>query len=79
METVDQISPKFLVDMDYVITLCTEEVCPVLVSKAKKLHWPLPDPAGQINLSKNEQLQRFRDTRDTIRLKWVELKKELGI
>ena len=45
-ESVDDLTPGFLAHLDYVITLCSEEVCPILVSKAKKLHWPLPDPAG---------------------------------
>ena len=28
-----------------VITLCAEEVCPVFLSSAPRLHWPIPDPA----------------------------------
>lgn len=28
-----------------VITLCAEEVCPVFLSTAPRLHWPIPDPA----------------------------------
>ncbi len=39
-KSTDDLSPEFLVDLDYVITLCAEEVCPVLTSKAQKLHWP---------------------------------------
>jgi arsenate reductase len=64
-KTADQLSPGFLATVDFVITLCAEEVCPVLVSKAKKLHWPLPDPAGQPG-SDEEQLSRFRATRNEI-------------
>ena len=33
--------------VDTVITLCAEEVCPVFLSAARRLHWPLPDPAGR--------------------------------
>jgi arsenate reductase len=33
--------------LDLVITLCAEEVCPILPIKVKKWHWPLPDPAGE--------------------------------
>src|SRR3989338_483126 len=44
-KSTDDLSPGFIVKLDYVITLCAEEVCPVMVSKAKKLHWPLRDPA----------------------------------
>lgn len=64
-KSVDDMSPDFLDAMDYVITLCAEEVCPILDSKAKKLHWPLPDPAGKGGTD-TEQLERFRATRDEI-------------
>ena len=29
--------------VDTVITLCAEEVCPVFLGQATRLHWPLPD------------------------------------
>lgn len=68
-KTADELSPRFLVDLDYLITLCAEEVCPVLVSKAKKLHWPLPDPAGG-------GIENFRSTREAIKAKLLEFKEE---
>jgi arsenate reductase len=34
----DNLPPCFFIHLDYVITLCAEEVCPVLISDAKKLH-----------------------------------------
>ncbi|HYX33421.1 MAG TPA: arsenate reductase ArsC [Oligoflexus sp.] len=59
--------PKDIVDsLDYVITLCAEEVCPVILSKAQKIHWPLPDPAGRPGTDE-EQMAVFRSTRDEIR------------
>jgi len=77
-KTYDQISPKFLVDMNYIITLCAEEVCPVVVSRtAVKLHWPFPDPAGQPGADE-EQLQRFRVARDNIQKKIIEFKQSFG-
>ena len=33
--------------MDLIITLCADEVCPVVPGRVKRLHWPLPDPAAQ--------------------------------
>lgn len=75
----DNLSPKFLVSLDYVITLCAEEVCPILVSKGKKLHWPLPDPAGHSELSHEEKLQLFRKTRDSIKEKLTDFKRELNL
>ncbi len=67
-KSVDQISPKFLADLNYVITLCAEEVCPVLVSKAERLHWPFPDPVST---------EKFREVRDAILRRLEEFKTEL--
>ena len=65
-KSIDDLSPKFIVGLDYVITLCAEEVCPTMVSKAKKLHWPFSDPASKEILSDEENLKRFRVARDGI-------------
>ena len=65
-KSTNDLSPKFIVGLDYVITLCAEEVCPMMVSKAKKLHWPLPDPASKEPLSDEVLLDRFRAARDAI-------------
>ena len=51
-----------------VITLCAEEVCPVFLGRAKRLHWPIPDPASKdTTLSREEMLTRFRAARDALR------------
>ncbi len=51
-----------------VITLCAEEVCPVFLGGARRLHWPIPDPAStDSSLPREEMLERFRRARDTIR------------
>ena len=76
-KSVDDLSPKFIVGLDYVITLCAEEVCPMLVSKAKKLHWPHVDPATKDSLPKEEALRRFRAARDAISKKLEEFKREI--
>ena len=47
-------------DLDLVVTLCAEEVCPVLPSRARRLHWPIPDPAAV------GTLDAFRAARDAI-------------
>ena len=75
----DDLSPKFLENVDYVITLCSEEVCPVIVSKARKLHWPFTDPVGKSG-SNEEQLKVFRDVRDALKVKLMDFNQEvLGI
>lgn len=77
-KSVDDLDPDFVAKLDYVVTLCAEEVCPTLVSKAKKIHWPHPDPAGNDELSRDDQLNRFREVREQIRAKLVTLKKEFN-
>ncbi|MCC6876808.1 MAG: hypothetical protein IT378_21065, partial [Sandaracinaceae bacterium] len=50
-----------------VITLCAEEVCPVFLGKARRLHWPIPDPASKDpSIPREEMLARFRSARDQI-------------
>jgi arsenate reductase len=51
-----------------VITLCAEEVCPVFLGNARRLHWPIPDPASKDpSIPHDQMLARFRSARDTIR------------
>lgn len=65
-KSYEELKPGFIVQIDYVITLCADEVCPRMVTlKARKLHWPLPDPAGKGG-SDEAQLKRFRETRDIL-------------
>lgn len=59
--------------VDTVITLCAEEVCPVFLGKARRLHWPVPDPASKDPLPRDLMLERFRTARDTIREKLEQL------
>lgn len=66
-KSVDTIDPA---TVDTVITLCAEEVCPVFLGSARRLHWPIPDPAStDPALTREELLHRFRTARDTIRAK----------
>ena len=63
--------------VDTVITLCEEEVCPILPGTAERLHWPLPDPAATKGSdgSDAERLQGFREVRDLLQAKikaWLE-------
>ena len=48
-----------------VVTLCADEVCPALLGDARRLHWPLPDPAGAAG-NEEDRRQRFREVRDEI-------------
>ena len=64
-KSVDTIEPS---TVDTVITLCAEEVCPVILGQLRRLHWPIPDPASDDpNLTRDQLLARFRTARDEIR------------
>jgi arsenate reductase len=62
-KSVDGIDPA---GVDVVVTLCAEEVCPVFLGKARRVHWGLPDPAHAGN-TEEERLQAFREVRDELR------------
>jgi protein-tyrosine-phosphatase/catechol 2,3-dioxygenase-like lactoylglutathione lyase family enzyme len=63
-KSVDTIDPA---SVDTVITLCAEEVCPVFLGKARRVHWPITDPASNDpSLSREAMLERFRTARDQI-------------
>jgi arsenate reductase len=60
--------------VDLVITLCAEEVCPILPGRVRRLHWPIPDPATDDPAVPPAQLrQRFRSARDAIRARIAQL------
>lgn len=64
-KSVESIDPR---TVDTVVTLCAEEVCPIFLGRARRLHWPIPDPASKDpSLSHDAMLDRFRTARDQIR------------
>jgi protein-tyrosine-phosphatase/catechol 2,3-dioxygenase-like lactoylglutathione lyase family enzyme len=66
-KSVDTIDPA---SIDLVVTLCAEEVGPILPGKVKRLHWPIVDPAGEHAELSEEQIQaRFRTARDQIKVR----------
>lgn len=58
---------------ELVVTLCADEVCPILPGTTKQLHWPLPDPAAPTTTVEEQKLN-FRQIRDTLRRRIAELK-----
>jgi arsenate reductase len=53
-------------EIDTVITLCAEEVCPLFFGIAERFHWPLQDP-GAAEGPEEARLAAFRRTRDELR------------
>ena len=58
---VESIEPA---GIDLVITLCAEEVCPVFLGRARRLHWPLPDPVAA---PPDRIVETFRYARDELK------------
>ncbi len=53
-------------EVNTIVTLCAEEVCPFVPSEVRRLHWPLPDPARATG-SDGERFDAFRAARDRLR------------
>ena len=64
--------------VDLIVTLCADEVCPIVPGKVRKLHWPFPDPASAEG-DKGERLAKFREVRDAIDARLRSFDKELAI
>ncbi len=62
-KSVDELSDQ---EVDLVVTLCAEEVCPVWLGQATRLHWALPDPAA-VKHDQAARLDAFRQARDELR------------
>ena len=50
----------------WVITLCAEEICPIVPGDTRHLHWPHSDPAGH-GEDEAATLARFSTVRDQLR------------
>ncbi len=64
-KSVDDVDPG---GIDLVVTLCAEEVCPVLPGRVRRLHWPIADPAStDPSVTPDDFRTRFRTARDQIK------------
>ena len=66
--TSNNIAEYFVVNFDYVITVCdnAKERCPYFPTKAVKLHYNFPDPAKAIG-TEDEINEQFRSVRAMIK------------
>ncbi len=65
--------------LDFIVTLCAEEVCPVVPAEVRRLHWPIADPASNDPaLSPQDLRARFRAGRDQIKSNIEALSKTSG-
>jgi thioredoxin type arsenate reductase len=64
-KSVDEIDAT---GIDLVVTLCAEEVCPVLPGRVRRLHWPIADPTSDDpSLTPEDMRTRFRAAREQIK------------
>jgi len=64
-KSVDEID---LAGIDPIVTLWAEEICPAVPGRAKRLHWPIADPASTDPAIAPEEIRtRFRAARDQIK------------
>jgi len=63
-----RVTDAMLARADLVVTVCghADEHCPALPTTAKKLHWPLNDPA-KAEGNEEDVMQVFRSSRDDIK------------
>lgn len=71
-KSVDDIRQTGEPVVDAVITLCAEEVCPLWLGEASRVHWPLLDPAAATG-SDEEIMRSFRSVRDELRRRLTSL------
>lgn len=64
-KSINNIDKDFMDNLDYVITLCAEEVCPVVPETTNVLHWPNEDPDND-NYIEFQSKKAFTKTRDDI-------------
>jgi len=72
-KSVDDID---VANVDVVITLCAEEICPVVPGRVERLHWPMPDPAAAPT---ERALDRFREVRDDLESRLRQFGSERGL
>ena len=64
-KSVDELDKDFIDNLDFVITLCAEEICPVFDNSCKKIHWMNVDPDNK-DFNDSQLKSSFESTRINI-------------
>ena len=64
-KSIESLEKDFLENLNYAITLCSEEVCPIVPSATKVFHWPNEDPDND-TFNEIQLKKAFRKTRENI-------------
>ncbi len=65
-------------DLTHIITLCDQEICPYIPSKAVYEHWSIEDPAKP-GADQKEQIEKFRNVRDYLKERILEFMNKLPL
>jgi arsenate reductase (thioredoxin) len=63
-KSLESVSPE---TADLIVTLCAEEICPIVPAAVERLHWPIADPAAEGHIA------AFRTARDQIKAQFERL------
>lgn len=79
-QTSDLIDLDYFNQSDMIITLCGDaaDKCPMIPKESTHLHWDLVDPA-KAKGSEAEIRSAFRNTRDEIKKRMIELSQQLNV
>jgi len=64
-KSINDIDKEYINNLDYVITLCAEEVCPAVPAATKIFHWPNEDPDND-SFNSVQSFNAFKKTRENI-------------
>ena len=64
-KAIEDIEDDFMKNLDYVITLCAEEICPSIPNTSKHFHWPNEDPDND-SFNNIQSINAFIKTRENI-------------
>ena len=64
-KSTEDLDKSFIDSLDFAITLCAEEVCPVIPHSAKSLHWMNEDPVNS-SYNKKQLSASFALTRENL-------------
>lgn len=78
-QTSDLIDLDYFNQSDMIITLCGDaaDKCPMIPKESTHLHWDLEDPVKAVG-TEEEIMTAFRNTRDEIERRMIELAKQLN-
>ena len=66
-KSYDNLPQQFKENLHLVITLCKEEICPILPKNIEHVYLPFDDPTNSSNFTEEEQILNFRKIRDKLK------------